>query len=59
MIERLGAAQIIDEVTGPRRADAATSAGTYLALAMLNRREVLSYVDAQAGLDRLRSLCST
>jgi len=37
VIERMGVAQIIDEVTGPRRADAAASAGTYLALAALNR----------------------
>jgi len=37
VIERLGVAQIIDEVTGSRRADAAASAGTYLALATLNR----------------------
>jgi transposase len=37
VIERLGVAQIIDEVTGSRRADAAASAGIYLALATLNR----------------------
>src|SRR5438034_4678722 len=37
VIERLGVAQIIDEVTGSRRADAAASVGTYLALATLNR----------------------
>ena len=37
VIERLGVAGIIDEVTGSRRADAAASAGTYLALATLNR----------------------
>jgi transposase len=37
VIERLGVAQIIDEVTGSRRADAAAGAGTYLALATLNR----------------------
>jgi hypothetical protein len=37
VIERLGVTQIIDEVTGSRRADAAASAGTYLALATLNR----------------------
>jgi transposase len=37
VIERLGVAQIIDEVTGSRRADAAASVGTYLALAALNR----------------------
>jgi transposase len=37
VIERLDVAQIIDEVTGSRRADAAASVGTYLALATLNR----------------------
>src|SRR5947207_11265276 len=37
VIERLGVAPIIDEVMGPRRADAAASVGTYLALATLNR----------------------
>lgn len=37
VIEGLGVAQIIDEVAGSRRADAAASAGTYLALATLNR----------------------
>ena len=37
VIERLGVAQIIDEVTGSRRVDAVASAGTYLALATLNR----------------------
>jgi transposase len=37
VIERLGVAQIIDEVLGRRRADAAASVGTYLALATLNR----------------------
>jgi transposase len=37
VIERLGVAAIIDEVAGSRRADAAASAGTYLALATLNR----------------------
>ena len=37
VIERLGVAPVIDEVTGPRRADAAASVGTYLALATLNR----------------------
>jgi transposase len=37
VIERLGVAQIIDKVTGSRRADAAASVGTYLALAALNR----------------------
>jgi hypothetical protein len=29
--------EIVDEVTGPRRADAGASVGTYLALAALNR----------------------
>jgi transposase len=33
----LGVAAIIDEVTGPRRADAGASVGAYLALAALNR----------------------
>src|SRR5258707_8797584 len=37
MLLRLGVAAIIDEVTGARRADAAASTGTYLALAALNR----------------------
>src|SRR5215813_4105956 len=37
VIERLGVAAIIDEVAGPRRADAAAPVGTYLALATLNR----------------------
>jgi transposase len=37
VIETLGVAGIIDEVTGSRRADAAASVGTYLALAALNR----------------------
>jgi len=37
MIERLGISQIIDEVTGSRRVDAAAPADTYLALATLNR----------------------
>jgi hypothetical protein len=37
VIERLGLAGIIDEVTGSRRPDAAASVGTYLALATLNR----------------------
>lgn len=37
VIERLGVAGIIDEVTGSRRSDAAASVGTYLALAALNR----------------------
>ena len=37
VIERLGVAPVIDEVMGARRADAAASVGTYLALATLNR----------------------
>lgn len=35
--ERLGIAEVVDEVVGPRRADAAASVGTYLALATVNR----------------------
>jgi transposase len=35
--QRLGLVHIIDEVVGPRRADAGASVGTYLALAALNR----------------------
>ena len=37
MLEDLGVAAIIDEVTGPRPAGLPLSAGTYLALAALNR----------------------
>jgi transposase len=37
MLERLGVAEIVDEVVGPRRADAGASVGTYIALAALNR----------------------
>jgi transposase len=37
MLEGLGVAGIIDEVTGARRSDAGASAGTYLVLAALNR----------------------
>ena len=37
MLENLEVAAIIDEVTGSRPAGAALSAGTYLALAALNR----------------------
>ena len=37
MLQDLGVAAIIDEVAGPRRADAGASAGTYLVLAALNR----------------------
>ncbi len=37
VIERLGVAEIVDEVVGPRRSDAAASVGTYVALMILNR----------------------
>jgi transposase len=37
MLRRLRVAEIVDEVVGARRADAAASAGTYIALATLNR----------------------
>ena len=37
LLEDLGVASIIDEVTGARRADAGASVGTYLVLAALNR----------------------
>src|SRR5450755_4235812 len=37
MLGRLRVAEIIDEVVGPRRADAQASVGTYIALAALNR----------------------
>jgi transposase len=37
VLQRLEVAAIIDQVVGPRRADAAASVGTYLALATLNR----------------------
>ncbi len=37
MLERLGVAEIVDEVVGPRRADARASVGTYIALAVANR----------------------
>ena len=37
MLGRLRVAEIIDDVVGPRRADAAASVGTYVALATLNR----------------------
>ena len=37
MLQRLGVAGIVDEVVGARRADAAASVGSYLALATLNR----------------------
>ena len=37
MLERLGVADIVDEVVGQRRSDAAASVGTYFALAIANR----------------------
>ena len=37
MLERLGVVDIVDEVVGSRRRDAALSVGTYIALAALNR----------------------
>jgi transposase len=37
VLERLGVVDIIDEVVGSRRSDAALSVGTYIALAALNR----------------------
>ncbi len=37
MLGRLRVAEIVDEVVGPRRSDAAASVGTYIALATLNR----------------------
>ena len=37
VLQRLQVAAIIDQVVGPRRADAVASVGTYLALATLNR----------------------
>jgi transposase len=37
ILTRLRVAEIVDEVLGPRRADAGASVGTYLALAALNR----------------------
>jgi transposase len=37
VITRLGVAEIVDEVVGPRRGDAQASVGTYIALATLNR----------------------
>ena len=43
MLARLGVAEIVDEVVGARRSDAAASVGTYIALATLEpgRRPVL------------------
>ncbi len=53
VLEDLGAAAIIDEVTGPRRSDAGASAGTYLALAALGRLVApcskLAFADWWAG----------
>jgi transposase len=37
VLERLKVAETVDDVAGPRRADAAASVGTYIALATLNR----------------------
>jgi transposase len=37
VLDRLGVKEIIDEVVGSRRSDAAASVGTYIALATLNR----------------------
>ena len=37
VLQDLGVAAVIDEVAGVRRSDAGASAGTYLALAALNR----------------------
>src|SRR5579859_766713 len=37
MLERLKVAEIVDDVVGPRRGDAAASVGTYIALATANR----------------------
>jgi transposase len=37
MLGRLRVAEIVDDVVGPRRADAGASVGTYVALATLNR----------------------
>ena len=37
VLDRLGVREIIDEVVGSRRSDAAASVGTYIALATLNR----------------------
>jgi transposase len=37
MLTRVGVAEIVDDVVGARRSDAAASVGTYIALATLNR----------------------
>jgi transposase len=62
VLQRLQVAAIIDQIVGPRRADAAASVGTYLALATLNRvvapRSKLAFAawwQATAG-DRLLKL---
>src|SRR5680860_651743 len=53
ILRRLGVADAIDEVCGPRRSDAAASVGTYLALATLNRvvapRSKLAFADWWGG----------
>ena len=53
MLEDLGVAGIIDQVTGPRRSDAGASVGTYLALAALGRLVApcskLAFADWWAG----------
>lgn len=53
ILQRLKVADAIDEACGPRRADAAASVGTYLALTTLNRvvapRSKLGFADWWAG----------
>ena len=53
MLARLDYAGVVDAVVGPRRADAAASVGTYLALACVNRivapRSKLAFADWCAG----------
>lgn len=53
VIEKLGVIEIVDEVVGPRRADAGASVGTYLALATANRvvdpRSKSAFADWWAG----------
>jgi transposase len=53
MLARLDYAAVVDAVVGPRRADAAASVGTYLALACVNRivapRSKLAFADWWAG----------
>ncbi|MGH3097390.1 MAG: IS1634 family transposase [Streptosporangiales bacterium] len=64
VLDRLGYAEIVDEVVGPRRADAAASVGTYLALACANRvvapRSKLAFADwwATTAGDRMVKLPS-